>query len=725
MPPRSVCWAGALLLAGLPLGAETQGEPPVADRPWYERCLVGLEVGPTGAQFGFSDPHDARYAARFDGGEIVRRSAAAHGEYLVAWARDGDFAYYDSQLLPKPPGLGTRDPLREAVAAARPLRLPVIAYCVVQQAGHLLAAHPEWAMRGSDGRNLGRFCFRSGYREFMLQLLDEQLACGVDGFHVDMLDQGFGPPYGCWCDACRKAFAAQYDRPLPAGPTWDEDWDRMLEFRYQASAEFERALAAHVRAARPEATVDFNYHGNLPFSWEVGQRPVQHAGNGDFVTGETGAWGFSPLTVGLNAEFYRAATPGRRPQVAMQRGVRGYHDQTTRPLADLRWELLTLLSHGAFVTMVDKTAFDGGLDAAAYERIGEAFADALRVREHFGQQPVYEAGIWFSARSRDWIGREQCGPWSRSFLGAHKALAYEHIPWGVVLDENVDRERLSQFAVVLLPNVGILSEEHVALLARYVEGGGRLIVTGLSGCYDRLGRLQSRSALEDLVGARFVRALPTEDNWYRFAEPWERARPDSPLLVAGPAAVYEPGAAAAIGELWQPARTTRQQAGAEGLAIPMSAERPVGPAVLLHRRGSGAVLTFAGSPDWAAASEHPVVETRRLLGDAVRAVHPRPRLRIEAPAHVQAVVSDDPAARELRVHLLAYQAPPQTMPPERRPYSLPPLMEDLPLYRAVIALAEPPRSVAAVRDPARARVTGSRVEVRGEDVHETVVIGYE
>ena len=130
---------------------------------------------------------------------------------------------------------------------------------------------------------------------------------------------------------------------MPKGITWDEDWDRMLKFRYRSSEQFEQQLAAHIHALNPRATVDFNYHGNPPFSWEVGQRPVQHAGNGDFVTGETGVWGFSALTVGLNAEFYRAATPGKPFQVAMQRGVRMYHDQTTRPLADMRWELFTLL----------------------------------------------------------------------------------------------------------------------------------------------------------------------------------------------------------------------------------------------------------------------------------------------------------------------------------------------------------------------------------------------
>lgn len=72
-----------------------------SDQPWFRRSLVGMEVGPTGAQFGHSDPNDARYCARFDGREIVRRCVAAGCDYLVIWARDGDYAYYDSALLPK------------------------------------------------------------------------------------------------------------------------------------------------------------------------------------------------------------------------------------------------------------------------------------------------------------------------------------------------------------------------------------------------------------------------------------------------------------------------------------------------------------------------------------------------------------------------------------------------------------------------------------------------
>ncbi|MCA9266806.1 MAG: hypothetical protein KDA60_23290, partial [Planctomycetales bacterium] len=137
---------------------------------------------------------------------------------------------------------------------------------------------------------VGRFCYRSGYLEFMKQVVDEQLAYGIDGFHIDMLDQGFGPPYGCWCAACQREFAARYGCDMPLEIGWDEQWERMLEFRYSASAEFEQALFDHIRRTYPDVTVDFNYHGNPPFSWEVGQRPVQHAVVGD-GGGQVGAQG--------------------------------------------------------------------------------------------------------------------------------------------------------------------------------------------------------------------------------------------------------------------------------------------------------------------------------------------------------------------------------------------------------------------------------------------------
>ncbi|MCX5771895.1 MAG: beta-galactosidase trimerization domain-containing protein [Candidatus Hydrogenedentes bacterium] len=694
--------------------------------PWYERLNVGIEVGPTGAQYG-CDPGDTTYACRFNGREIVEKAEAANCEYVVIWAKDSEFAYYNSKVAPKCPGLGERDVLREAADAAKGLNLPVIAYCVVQGNGYPLRDHPEFKMTDKDGKPIDRICFNSWYMDHAKAVAAEMLEYGIAGFHIDMIDQGFGPPYGCWCPNCRRLFEAEYGEPMPAGATWDAAWDRMLEFRYNTSQRFERELRGYLREKAPDVTVDFNYHGYPPFSFEVGQRPVQHAVNADFVTAETGVWGFGALGVSLTAEFLAAATPGKRYQVAMSRHARIYHDNTCRPLNDIRWELLTLLAHGAQVTVVDKTGYDGWLDPVAYERIGKAFAEAREKAPFFGHKQLPEVGLYYSARSRDWYGRETPANYQQAFNGAHKVMMYEHIPFAVILDENVSAEKLRAFPVVLLPNVPILSEREVELLRAYVEQGGNLIVTGQTGLLGWMGEPLDRSVLEELIGAKMIERLKTTDNFARFGgrDP-ERFREgyasDWPFLVEGPAAAYSPTTATAVGELMRPARTVRQQRGQEPVNQPNSADKPVGPALLVNAVGKGKVVCIAGAPDFATSGEHPIPEARALLRNVVRYLNPEPVVEVTAPQNVEAVVMQDETTGALLVHLLGYQSPPQCTPPKNRPYVLPALIEDPPMYRASITVRRPFAKATAHNPQTSLSVEGQTVRVVVNDIHEVVEI---
>lgn len=702
------------------------------EAPWFQRRLVGMEVGPTGAQWG-SDPKDTGYCAQFNGRAIVEKQLAIGSEYLVLWARDGEWAYYDSELMPKCPGLGARDPLREAVEAAAPHGLPVIAYCVVQSGGHALRTHPEFAMVGADGKPVpGRVCLNSGYRGFVKHLLAEMLAYGVDGFHVDMVDQGFGPPYGCWCAVCRKRFEARYGSAMPDGATWDPAWDRMLEFRYDTSADFERDIRAFVRQIDEDASVDYNYHGYPPFSFEVGQRPVQHAHVGDFVTCESGTWAFGALSSPLTAEFVRATGPARRYQVVMQRGTRFYHDQTCRPLNDLRWEMFSLLAHGAQVTIVDKTPFSGALDPVAYGRIGDVFAEVARKRAHFGQVPLYDTALYYSHRARDWYGREQKEKYQHAFFGAHKAMAYAHIPAGVLLDESLSAEMLSAYPVVVLPNVPILRAAEVELLTAYVREGGNLVITGQTGCYDKYGAPAKASVLEELAGARLKKLMPDKDNYLRLdAVPAGLAALaadiplDWPHLVYGPAAVYEATTATAHGALVAPVRRQRQKEGKEGTEFPSSAGEPVGPALLWNRVGQGTVLTLAVSPGAAAGSEYRTAESRRLLSNAARALRGHPAVEVlNAPAYADTVITDEPAEKTLRVHFAACVRPPGITEP-KRPWVLPGLMEDVPLFRAKIRVRRPVAECSALNPATVIARDGPDISLTIEDVHETLVLEYE
>jgi hypothetical protein len=694
--------------------------------PWFKTLNVGIETGPTGAQVG-CDPSDVGYAANFNGRDIVERSVAANAQYLVIWAKDSEFAYYNSKVAPKCPGLGERDVLRETMDAAAPHKLPIIAYCVVQGNGYPLRDHPEYKMIDKDGKPIDRICFNSGYIEHAKQVAAEILDYGIAGFHIDMIDQGFGPPYGCWCESCKKLFEAEYGKPMPTGITWDEAWDRMLEFRYNTSQRFEKAMRKYVNELKPEVTVDFNYHGYPPFSFEVGQRPVQHAINADFVTAETGVWGFGALGVSLTAAFLEASTPGMRYQVAMSRHARIYHDNTCRPVNDLRWELLTLRAHGSQVTIVDKTGYDGWLDPVAYARMGEVFKEARAKEAYFGHPQLPEVGLYYSVRSRDWYGRETPSKYQQGFNGAHKVMFYEHIPFGVLLDENVNADALKRFPVVLLPNVPILPKAEVDLLKAYVEQGGNLIVTGFTGIMGPMGETLDHSVLENLIGAKFVERLDSSDNFMRFAtDTPERLRTgyaaDWPFLVEGPAAVYTPTTATAVGELMKPARTVRQQQGKEALYQPNSADKPVGPALLINTVGKGKVVCITGAPDFAAAGEHPIPEVRALLRNVVRYLHPEHVVEVSAPQNIESIIMENAADKAVYVHFLGYQSPPQCTPSQNRPFVLPALIEDAPMFAAQVTVRRPFKTVTALNPKTTVTVDGQTINLVINDIHEVVSV---
>jgi hypothetical protein len=260
-------------------------------------------------------------------------------------------------------------------------------------------------------------------------------------------------------------------------------------------------------------------------------------------------------------------------------------------------------------------------------------------------------------------------------------------------------EGLKKFPVVCLPNTAILSVREVDLLHRYVKNGGNLVITGQTGQFDAYGVPLKQSSLATLIGARVTRRLESEDNWVSVPSSTKLAddldslvadlRPAWPFLVKGPATVYEPTTAQRIGKLYKPHRTQRQLEGRMGTEWPLSPESPVGPAILINEIGKGTVVTCAASPDYATASEHALVEDRILFRNLVQTLLTRRRIQLDAPANVEAVVTDAPTTRQLRVHLLAYNPTPRTTPQKNRPYILPGMIEDTPIFR-VTAITQMP-----------------------------------
>jgi hypothetical protein len=701
---------------------------PASDLPWYRRLLVGIEIGPTGA-----NDVDEIYMARATGAEWVRNLLAARAEYGVVFMKDQNFAYYNSIAARKAPNLKERDLLAECIAEAQRAHLPIIAYCQVQYDTATWDGHPEWRMKDGAGKEIGgRLCYNSGYLERIKQLAAEMMAYPIAGFHFDMLDYGFGPPVGCWCEHCRAAFWKEYGTEIPAGVTWDEGWDRMLQFRCDSNTRFCRQLQEYVHSRRPELSVDFNYHGYPPFAWYPGEKPAQHALNGDFVTAEGLPSIFGHNNPSLLALFMAGARPGGPIQGVTSRSVYNHHDYTVRPAAEMKWEVLTYLAHGAQCTIVDKANYDGTLDSIAYQRIGEAFGEAREKRDTFGHRPVREVGLYFSARSRDWYAREDATRYTAAFVGAHRALINAHIQVGVVCDENVPLQWLREFPVVYLAGVPILDPREMELLTSYVTEGGKLLVTGLTGACYRFGRPQEHSSIEALIGARLTRLLTEHSDQY-LRLPAGLAKGDGaflghdipedwPLFTWGPAAVYEPAGAAAYGDLMVAYRS--KQGVAHAWMNLMSPDRAVGPGLLVNRVGKGTVVTIPLAIDAAYAGDYRMPEHRRLIRNVVRHLHPEPLVEIDAPVNVESVVTEDPSGGRLYAHLLAFNGAPTfsaaAFAEGRR--VLPPVMEEPMRYQATLRMRD------RIED-ARATGAGTRIDrkqgviqLTTDEIHTVVTI---
>ncbi len=688
---------------------------------------MGIEIGPTGA-----NDKDLIFMSKATGKAFIEHCRMAHAEYVVVFMKDQNFAYYDSQIARKCPNLGERDLLRECLEEARKHDLPVIAYVQVQYDTSSWQAHPEWRMKDSNGEDIGgRLCFNSGYLEFIKQILAELMKCPIAGLHVDMLDFGFFPPYGCWCDRCQALFHDAYGIAMPAGATWDDAWEKMLEFRCNSNTRFCQTLLAFVRAQRPEVSVDFNYHGYPPFSWLPGQRPVQHAMNGDFVTAEGLPWIFGHTNPSLLSLFMAGARLGGPMQGVTSRGVYDYHDFTVRPIAEMKWEVFTYLAHGGQCTIVDKLNYDGSLDRVAYERLGEVFGEAVAKRPYFGHKLVAEVGLYYSVRSRDWYGGEDSPKYMSAFCGAHKALVQAHVPMGFIMDENVSLERLREFAVVYVPNAPVLTEEEIALFERYVSGGGNLLVTGLTGCCDQHGQLQERCVLEHLVGARLTEVFAEHrDNYVRLPQSLTNGKgrfllkdipSDWELLTYGPVAAFEPTTAQSFGELLIAHRSQDNPWSGH-----MSAGEVIGPAVMLNQHGTGNVIFVPCSPDAAFIGDYRMPEHRHLIRNLVRYLNPKPAILVTAPLNVEIVITRDEERSRLLIHFLCFSGPATAtaaaFPNGKR--VLPTLMEEPIHYAATIKIHRPFARVTVVGPDAHLTRKGDSLRLATSAVHEILVIHF-
>ncbi len=590
--------------------------------------------------------------------------------------------YWDTDHPARHPGMAIGlDLLGDQIEALHAVGIRAPIYLSVLCDEYAANLHPEWIARESDGRPVGFHPTLGDLPHFHWQILD--LDSGYRGYVLDQLDRvlrRFAPVDGIFFDMCwdqpscsHAAMAAM--RRKNRDPRSVEDRrlhakDVMLAFMGQAHAA--------VQASTPGAGVWFNGRAidNLP--WES---PYQEQVEIEALPG--GDWGhlFFPKMV-------RVARQHGKPTIGMTaRFHRSWADfGGLKPAASLIAETAQMHAHGAMVSVGDQLHPRGTLDPAALSLIGGVFR-RLAEREAWvvGARQLGDVGVvrvpWVAGIT---------GPYhtsGNSDDGVVRAFTQLKVPFDAALSDG----DWSRFRVLVLPDQVEVVPPMAEALNRFVEAGGAVIATDLSGFAD-----DGRRVAWDGLGVVGEGRSPYSTTYLRHDGPIATGIPatDHVLLERGLRVRARPGTET-FGRIVEPyfERTADhfsshcQTPPATVTAYPIATRRRIGRGQVVH-------VPF---PLFRAYGTHANLHLRQLLRNLLELVLPDPLIRVSGlPAAGEVTVTHQAAGDDhperIVVHLLY-------VPPEPRCQTLD-LVEDIvPLFGIGVVLRLPWRPARAYLAP--------------------------
>ncbi|QIN83286.1 Tat pathway signal protein [Rubrobacter tropicus] len=473
----------------------------------------------------------------------------------------GIVAYYPSRypLHHRAEHLGDRDLYGEICAAAREEGLVVVARMDSNRADErFYVEHPDWFTVDAEGRpyragDLYVSCVNSPYyEEYLPGILEEVIERNHPEGFADNSWSGLPRENICHCENCARGFRDATGYALPEKKDWGSDaYRRWILWNY---------------ARRVEV-------------WELNNRVTKAAGGPDC------------LWIGMNAgeievqserfrdhkaicertEIFFLDYQGRRDP----RGFQGNADAGKLIHGLFGWDRLipestALYGQGQPTFRVGSKpepearlwaleGFAGGIqpwwhhigayheDRRQYKTAEPLFRWHEENEEHLiDRKPLANVGVVWTQRNTDFYGQDEVEDRvTLPYRGVVNALIRARIPYVPVHADHVGRDA-GRLDVLVLPNVGSLSDEQCADIRRFVEGGGGLVATGESSLYDEWGDRRGDFALSDLFGAHATGAHhgsagaadPSWETWSKHS--YLRISPELRAGVDGPATGDEP-----------------------------------------------------------------------------------------------------------------------------------------------------------------------------------------
>jgi hypothetical protein len=510
-----------------------------------------------------------RRAVRWGQTNITERDPI---RYDIAWWREywkrtevqgviinagGIVAYYPSKypLHHRAEFLNGRDLYGELAKAAHDDGLAVLARMDSNRtAEDFFKAHADWFARDANGnpyRAADKYitCINSRYYdEYIPGILTEIIERSRPEGLTDNSWAGLGRDSICYCGNCSRKFQAKYGKSLPSKQDWDDPaYRQWIEWNY---------------ARRTEV-------------WELNNRTAKAAGgphclwigmNSGSVTGQSRSFrDFQAICERAEmmlldhqsrseSGFQQNADTGKlvhgllgwdkvMPEsMAMYQAGRTSFRVAAKPAAEARMWMIEGFAggiqpwwHHVGAYHEDRRAYNTAEPVMRWHKANEQYL--------INRRPLASVGLVWSQRNTDFYGRDHANELvEQPYTGWMQALIRARVPYMPLHIDHIERDAAG-LAVLVLPNIGAMSDAQCAAVRRFAERGGAVIATGETSLCNEWGDSRGDLALAGLFGASAAGRTPRRNAAAQSAHTYLRLAPELRGRVWGPKAGDEPAPA--------------------------------------------------------------------------------------------------------------------------------------------------------------------------------------
>lgn len=399
----------------------------------------------------------------------------------------------------------------------------VIYYNVHAIASAYAHKHPEWQQIGEDGKPVehvyridSSFCINSPWREEVFDTLRKLSKYDIDGVFFD------GPIFfsnTCYCESCKKLFNARYGKEIGpktklASVRSGTDWKNLIEFQSDSIVRFLKDSNAILKQANPELLFYMNA-STLGATWPTGRDNRKIIGESD-VLGAEGGFLYGALTESIYKPGAVArlleTQAGGKPTVIFNAAKQGPWALSTLAAGEISILYSQTITHQAnvWLAVCDEPRFH----IRETEVIKKYNAFIKKNPDAFfkTRSTARIALVWPQRASNYYkgssvpltdftqaMGAQKAGNLSEAFYGFYDGLSRNHLNFDV-LDEAALEQDLSQYDLMIFPNVPCLKKEEADRIRTFVSSGGHIISTFETALYDENGEKLDGFQLGDVFG---------------------------------------------------------------------------------------------------------------------------------------------------------------------------------------------------------------------------------